>query len=259
MTIALTLTEIPSTDRPEHFVVAVIRDVSQQKQAEEDLLRTNEAMRNFVAVASHDLRTPITGIIGFGRMLRDRPDAFTQEQRDEFLSAIVRSGERASRLIDDLLTVSKIDASLVEVRPEALSLASVATELAALLDPVPALDIDPALCVVVDRDHLARIVENLLSNANRYGRPPIVVSAAAVSDTSVELRVCDAGDGIPQEHVSRLFEKFLRVPGVSAVDSNGLGLSIVRGLAVANGGEVTYERTDAAATCFCVRLPRCEP
>jgi len=113
----------------------------------------------------------------------------------------------------------------------------------------------PELVAVVDPSHLTRILDNYLTNAFKYGKPPISIEAERVGDL-VELRVRDHGPGVPPELVSQLFTKFDRgdTQATRATQGTGLGLSIVKALAEANHGEVGY-RKEPTGGCFVVRLP----
>ena len=115
-------------------------------------------------------------------------------------------------------------------------------------------ELPEAVTIAADRDHVVRILVNLLSNAEKYGAPPVRLWAAARS-TLVEVRVSDAGAGVPADFRSRLFERFARGPRQHQVEGTGLGLAIVRGLALANGGDAAYEDVAAGGWCFRVDLP----
>lgn len=252
--VSLTLTALPETDG-RNFVLAVIRDVTQQKAAEQDLRRMNEAMEAFVATASHDLRTPLASILGFARILLERGGELEEQQRQDFSAAILRGGEQASRLVDDLLTLSKIQAQAIEVRTSRISVMEAAAEAARDAGvPDVQLSIDPKLNVTADADHLRRILVNYLSNARDHGAPPVGFSAESASEWTVEIRVCDAGDGVPESFRERLFTPFARVGKARGVAGTGLGLAIVKGLAEASGGAVFYENSEGRS-CFGVRLP----
>lgn len=107
-------------------------------------------------------------------------------------------------------------------------------------------------------NHLQRILCNLLSNADKYGQPPIRLDAAICGE-SVEVRVCDAGEGPPDEFVSSMFEPFTRAERSRVKPGTGLGLSIVKGLAEANQGSVRYERDTRQGACFAVAIPWSSP
>jgi PAS domain S-box-containing protein len=250
--IALTVTDVTADDGSTS-VVAVIRDVTAQKAAEAALVRSHEAMRDFVATASHDLRTPLTGVLGYARSLQHHGARLSDAQRAAHVDAIIRSGERAARMVDDLLTVSKIEAQIVETRRELVDVAAAVEDAASSTGVDAEVDVEAGLQVVADADHVQRILTNLLSNARKYGRPPVRVRATR-SGTAAEIQVSDAGEGVPAEFRDALFERFTRHPGHRDVDGTGLGLAIVQGLAHANGGAAAY-RHDGGRWCFAVRLP----
>jgi PAS domain S-box-containing protein len=251
--VQLTLTDLTdgSSDR---FVLALVRDVTPVWEAERQLMRTTQAMQEFVATASHDLRTPLTSVLGFARTLQDVGEKLSDEDRQECIAAILRGARHATRLVDDLLTLSQLRAGVMTARPEQVRAAEVAATAVAESRVPASVEIDPELVVPVDPHHFERILVNYLTNAGRYGRPPVRVTAEIEpAGGGVHVRVCDAGDGVPEEFESRLFTTFARADPASG-QGTGLGLSIIRGLALANGGDVTYERS-AEGCCFGVRLP----
>lgn len=251
--ISLSLTDV-SDGTSKRYVLAMVRDVTAVVEAERSLQRTNQAMREFVATASHDLRTPLTSVLGFARTLRDQSAALDDADREACIDAILRGATQASRLVDDLLTLSQLQAGVVATHAEAVPVAAVAREAAARSGVEASVEVDEALAVLADAHHVERILGNYLSNAARYGVAPIRVTAA-VEDGVVVVRVCDAGDGVPEAFEDRLFTAFARADP-SAGDGIGLGLSIIKGLAEANHGSVLYERApDGSGVCFGIRLP----
>jgi signal transduction histidine kinase len=172
---------------------------------------------------------------------------------------IDRQARVLSRLVDDLLTMSRIEGGALETRPRPVDVRESVHELLLSLgspDDEVSLEIEDHLAVLADPDHFRQIVTNYLTNALKYGRTPIRVEAAA-SNGEVEVRVRDEGEGVPEDFVPRLFDKFAQAPGVAqAHRGTGLGLSIVRGLARAQGGEAWYEPNRPRGSCFAVRLPR---
>jgi signal transduction histidine kinase len=221
--------------------------------------QSREAMRDFVAIASHDLRTPVTVIAGFTDLMQMRRETVSDEQKQEYLNAITRQVTHLHRLIDDLLTVSKLDVRELEVFRRPVDVGNVAREVVEELGmdaEVMAGDPGGHVRALADADHVARMVRNYLTNARIYGYAPISVHVAQ-EDGSVVVRVRDAGPGVPADFVPRLFEKFARLDKKKsrAVQGTGLGLSIVRGLAHNNGGEAWYEPNEPTGACFCFRLP----
>ncbi len=229
-----------------------------EQRASEELRRSNATIRDFVAAASHDLRTPIAVIKGFAATLTTAWEQVPEEEKLKHLATIERQANHLARIVADLLTVSQLDSGAVEPDLVALDLGVVVREVVADLEhghgdvEVVA---DGRLLAWADAEHARRITRNLLENALRYGEPPVTVTLATASPW-VELRVRDHGGGVPESFVPRLFERFARADkGAStAKQGTGLGLSIVRGLARAGGGDAWYEAAEPGA-CFVVRFP----
>jgi signal transduction histidine kinase len=220
----------------------------------EETVLLDQLKANFVAIASHELRTPATSVYGVLTTLANRSDELDDDLKHELLRIGVEQGERLRRLLEELLDLSRLDSRGVRVAPEPLVLRSALQEIAtAALPPETTVEVTvPSdLAVVADRLVLDRVLSNLLINAVRYGDPPITVSAEA-RDTHVRIAVEDNGQGVPEELRGRLFERFAR--GESASGS-GLGLAIARAYARAHGGDLVYDRRDRGAR-FELVLPR---
>lgn len=254
--IALSLTDV-SVDESNRMVLAVIRDVTAQRRAEREQAATNQAMREFVATASHDLRTPLASVLGFARFLTENNDKIDDAKRLDVVRAIARGAQHASRLVDDLLTLSQIQAGALAARTEDVSVAAATREAVARAASSAAIDVDEDLIARADSDHVERILVNYLTNAQRYGSDPVEVVAERVGETIV-VTVRDEGPGVPEHFVDRLFTSFARADP-SASEGTGLGLSIVRGLAMANGGEAFYEPGAPAGARFSVCLIAASP
>lgn len=249
--ISLSLTDV-SADGARRTALAVIRDVSEQLRIERGLAAANATLRAFVATASHDLRAPLTTVLGYARVLRDAGDKFTESRRAEMLAAIARGAQQANRLVEDLLTLSQIHAGAIAVVPQAVSVAAVVDASNVQTGAQAEAVVDPTLHVWCDPDHLDRMLVNYLSNATRHGMPPIRVTAERRGET-IEVRVSDSGPGVPPEFVDRLFTSFARADP-TAKNSTGLGLSIVKGLADANGGRAFYVQHPQHGPFFAVQL-----
>lgn len=227
--------------------------------ANTELASVNQALRDFMAIASHDLKGPLTSIVASAALLREGGETVPDERRSGFLGIIERQARQMARMCDDLLTISRIEAGVLDRHAEVVELRR-AVE-AALQDfSEHDGEIDPcvpdSLRVEADPDHLHRILVNYVGNALKYGAPPVKVEAAAAGEW-VEIRVRDSGEGVPEEFVPRLFGKFARGAAEAArATGTGLGLSIVRGLAQVNGGDAWYEPNEPRGSCFAVRLPR---
>jgi signal transduction histidine kinase len=223
-----------------------------------ELQALNQSMRDFVAVASHDLRSPLTSILGFTSMLTQRWAEFDDVRRLEFLEVIERKSQQLARMVEDLLTISKIEAGHLDVHCDVVRLHDAfeaATRDFSEQTDVIRIEPDEDIRVSADPDHLQRILVNFIGNAFKYGNPPVELCGSS-SGSWVEIRIRDHGDGVPDDFVPRLFGKFARAETTSAKPGTGLGLSIVRGLAQANGGDTWYEPVMPHGSCFGLRLPK---
>jgi signal transduction histidine kinase len=207
----------------------------------EQLVHVEELQRRFVALASHELRTPAAAVYGAAATIRHRRDQLTPEQVDQLVDVLFFQSERLARLTEQLLDLSRLDASRVPIQ---VAPTDVRTQLEALVRSLDAaeprqveLAVPPSLTILTDRDALDQIVTNLLVNAFRYGAAPVRVEAQA-QDTHFRLAVEDSGAGIPPGFEDRLFERFQR--GDGGRSGAGLGLSIARLYAHALGGELSY-------------------
>jgi signal transduction histidine kinase len=213
----------------------------------EQMVELDQLKANFVAIASHELRTPATSAYGVLVTLLERDDQLSAGARKELLRVGVEQGERLRRLVEELLDLSRLDARGVRVEPKPLVLASVLGEIAsAVLSSETSfeLDVPDDLAVVADPLVLDRVVSNLLTNAVRYGAEPIMLSAEA-GETVLRITVEDSGDGVSENLRSRLFERFARTD--SANVGSGLGLAIARAYARAHGGDLVYDPGERGA------------
>ena len=190
----------------DRFAIAIER-----ARLHEQTVQLDELRANFVAIASHELRTPATSVYGVLTTLLERDEQLDKNSRRELLRVGVEQGERLRRLLEELLDLSRLDIRGVNIRPRPLVLGSVLGEtvseaLSAGVDVV--FDVPDDLVVVADRIVLDRVVSNLLTNAERYGAEPIRLSAEA-SDTQIRIRVEDSGEGIDEEPASSPFRTVL--------------------------------------------------
>ena len=236
------------------------------RSANARLLQLDQLKDDFIATVSHELRTPLTSIRSFSEILRDTPDLSPQEH-DQFLDVVVKESERLTRLINDILDVSKIEAGkmewhvsrfdLDEVVEDAVAAVSglcrerrIAVESRKASGPLP--------FVMADRDRLQQVVINLLSNAAKFvpedhGR---VLVETAYADGMVALCVTDNGPGIPESHLAAVFDKFHQIGGTltDKPKGTGLGLTICRHIIEHFGGRIWAEKNDDGAV-FRFRLP----
>ena len=227
--------------------------------ANRELRAADEMKSHFVAIASHELRTPLTAVLGFASTLLAHWDRIPEDERRAQVGMIDRQARVLARLVDDLLTMSRIEGGALEIRPRPVDVLESVQDLLMAVgcrDDEVAIDVVDGLEVLADPDHFRQIVTNYLTNALKYGRTPIRIEAVPANG-AVEVRIRDQGEGVPPDFVPRLFERFAQAPGVAqAHRGTGLGLSIVRGLAQAHGGDAWYEPNEPMGACFGVRLPR---
>jgi signal transduction histidine kinase len=226
------------------------------------LASANAAIREFLAMVVHEIRTPITVISGYASLLRDAPDSFSPIEQAESLSTILVQTERLRRLTDTLLTHEVIEAGAVQAEPEEVCVVEVIDSALAAAGPAAArfkVSCDAGLTARADPGHLQQALVNYATNAITYGGPPYRVTAQVEGDPAgVVIRVIDAGAGVPEEFVPHLFGRLSPAQAARSrqgVHGAGLGLSIVAGLLQANGGAAWYEPGDPRGARFCLRLP----
>jgi signal transduction histidine kinase len=211
----------------------------------EEIVRLDEMRLNFVAVASHELRTPAAAIYGILATLRSRGDSLVDEQRHELSETLWEQSDRMRRLIEQLLDLSRLDARRVSVEPRLLLLRRLVDS---VVDAVASgtdveVRIDPELEAALDPLVIDRVVSNLLANALRHGETPVIVSGLR-ADRHIRIVVEDSGGGVAADVVPRLFDRFERT-GDSG--GSGLGLAIAKAYANAHGGDVIYDRGERGA------------
>ncbi len=242
-----------------HGMLLVFHDLTRLKQLE-------NVRKEFVANVSHELRTPLSLIKGYVETLlggaKDDPALAVR-----FLQTIAKHTDRLTYLIEDLLTISRLESgpavlSLHPTVPRDLAARTVddlATRAAprkiTLLNEVPA-----TLTAHADADRVQQVLFNLVDNAIKYGRPDgrVVIGGREAGEEFVELWVRDDGPGIPAESLGRIFERFYRVDKNRAREQGGtgLGLAIVKHIVQSHGGEVRVESEPGKGATFFITLPR---
>ena len=235
-----------------------VRLYQAEHQARLALERADEVKMNFIALAAHELRTPVTTISGFVTTLHHIGERLEPEQREEVRDALLQQTTRLALLVEQLLDLSRLDAEAIEIAPEQIDVRTEVEEIvgATAFDP-QAVEIDVARNTVafVDRNVLDRVVTNLVTNAFRYGVPPVKVHAEQ-TERHFRLTVEDGGGGVSPEFVPDLFERFTRSSGPRAgVVGTGLGLAIARSYARAHGGDLVYEDAEPHGARFRLVLP----
>ena len=229
--------------------------------AHEEVVRLTRLQRDFVALAAHELRTPATTVYGLAATIARRD--LDEDLAAELLETLYEQSERMSRLVEQLLDMSRLDAASIEVRPELVLLKAELEEIVRNYAPNREHDVEISTSgaeqVLVDRAVLERVVGNLVTNALRYGAPPVTLDAQQ-TDTHLRITVSDAGEGIEPDFVPFLFDRFRRSEASPQKNSgSGLGLAIARSYARAHGGDLLYHHRNDGGALFELILPRTTP
>jgi signal transduction histidine kinase/DNA-binding response OmpR family regulator len=244
-----------------HGVVWTVRDTS-------DRARLERAKSEFVATASHELRSPLTSIKGFVELLERSPEHMSERQR-EFVDIILRSTDRLVDLVNDLLDVAQIEADHVEINRRPIDVGETVREVLELMGPRIAqkgqhlgVYIAPTLpLALADPGRVRQIVGNLLTNAHLYTEPGGRIHVGVEPDRAwVQIVVEDSGAGMTGEESARVFERFFRgAEGSASTPGSGLGLSIVKSLVELHHGRIEVESEPGHGTMFRVLLPAALP
>lgn len=227
--------------------------------------QATEQMRvDFVANASHELRTPLAGLLGFIETLRDPVAGNDKATRARFLAIMDGEARRMQRLLDDLMSLSRIEADKFRAPEQPVALPPLIEEVASIFrqsqtDREIILQIAPDVATVRgDRAQLSQLLHNLVSNALKYGAPgtPVTIAARRIDDDMTELSVADRGDGIAPQHLPRLTERFYRIDSSRsrAMGGTGLGLAIVKHIVQRHGGTLHLESKVGVGTVIRVAL-----
>ena len=251
--------------------VSESRAASEQQRAEAESARreavaASQAKSDFLAVMSHELRTPLNAILGFSSLMIDEIAGPVNEQQRTQLARIRSGGQHLLSLIDEILSLTRLEAQREEVHAERGDAYLVARETAALAEPMAKLKglvlatrIPHGSCEShTDFTKLRQILLNLLSNAIKFTNEGTVSLAVSVEGADMLYTVSDTGIGISDEHRARIFEPFYQVEMSKArrVAGTGLGLSVTRHLAQLLGGDVRLCEPSGGGSTFEVRIPR---
>jgi two-component system, OmpR family, phosphate regulon sensor histidine kinase PhoR len=249
--------EVSAAPTPDGGAVAVLHDVTEIERAE-------KTRRDFIANVSHELRTPLTSISGYVETLLEDEMELPEHAR-EFMAIILKNARRVNRLTEDLLALAQVESGehkprVQPVRASALvadaieSLAGMVVESGVALEAGETTD----ATVLADVDAMTQVFGNLIENAMKYGASGkrVLVGARPI-DHAVEFFVQDFGQGMAEEHLSRIFERFYRVDKARSRESGGtgLGLAIVKHIVLAHGGTIRVESELGNGASFLFTLP----
>jgi PAS domain S-box-containing protein len=252
-------TLVERTDGDPVYFIAHLQDITEEKEV--DRMKTE-----FVSLASHQLRTPLTAIKWYSDMLlKDMMGPLNDKQRSA-IESIFKSNERMLMLIRGLLNISRMESGRLKIEPRPTDLRELVSTVVADLTPrmeekhiQPDVTIDPGLSEIsLDPKLMRHVCTNLITNAIRYSTEgsTITIRLQRTGDEII-LQVSDTGIGIPQEAKDHLFEKFFRAPNATrmATDGNGLGLYLTKSIVEASQGRIWYESQENKGTTFWVSLP----
>jgi two-component system phosphate regulon sensor histidine kinase PhoR len=258
-TMDVTISAVRDGADGQHKTMLVFHDVTRLKRLER--IRTD-----FVANVTHEIRTPLTAIIGFAETLQQGGCEDSRTAR-KFLGTIRENAERLNRLVDDLLTLSGLELGEAKLHPEALGIKDAVDRVLALVEAKAAekgLTIRRELPeglppIRADRDRLEQILLNILDNAVKFTPPggAVALSASPADEGFLVVRIADTGVGIPKGELPRLGERFYRADKTRSrqMGGTGLGLSIVKHLMMATGGRIGIESTLGHGTTVSLHFP----
>ncbi len=222
--------------------------------------RLDAARSDLVATVSHEIRSPLTSVKGFTKTLLVKWDRITDDQKRHMLATINEDADRVTRLLGELLDVSRIDAGRLQLRRQMVDVPAVAARVAERLqveqtDSEVKVDFDVEVPqLYADPDKVAQIFTNLIENAFKYGAGPIRLSAA-VANEQVVFTVSDHGGGVPEQFLTHIFTKFFRRTGERR-SGTGLGLYITKGIVEAHGGRMWATSPPGNGASFHFALPQ---
>jgi signal transduction histidine kinase len=242
-------------------VVWTVRDMTERARLE-------RAKSEFVATASHELRSPLTSVKGFVELLHRSPEGMSERQR-EFVEIILKSTERLTDLVGDLLDVARIEADRVEINRRPIDVGEAIRETAELMGPRIAekrqqlgVYVAPTLpLALADPARVRQIAANLLTNAHLYTGEEGTIQVRVESERAwIQIEVQDSGVGMTSEQSARVFERFFRArDGGASSPGTGLGLSIVKSLVELHDGRIEVDSEPGRGSTFRVLLPAAVP
>lgn len=242
-----------------------IGEYIERKRAEGEAER---AKNEFFALVSHELRTPLTSIIGYLELVHEEK-SMSAEERRHFLDIVHRNADRLLRLVGDLLLVAQVQVGKFALRPGVVDLRAIAEHAIETARPIAegrtielGLNADPVPVFQGDRDRIAQLFDNLISNALKFTDPGqrVTVSVSTTGGRAV-VEVNNSGAVIPEKERARLFDRFYRASEATSrvVTGVGLGLAIVKAIVEAHQGTIVVESTEVSGTTFRASLPLNEP
>ena len=246
------------------FMEAKLTDIRRQlRQREKEAKEAEQRKNDLVVYLAHDIKTPLTSVIGYLSLLDEAPD-MPQEMREKYVGITLEKAGRLEQLIDEFFEITRFNLQSIVLNKAPINLSVMLMQLIDEFYPLLApqgrtaeLDAEEGLTVFGDADKLARVFNNILKNAIAYSAENSTIRICAKSTEDFAcIRITNSGEPIPAEKLDSIFEKFYRLDSSrsSRTGGSGLGLAIAREIVDAHGGSVSAE-SDAENTVFTVMLP----
>jgi signal transduction histidine kinase len=222
---------------------------------------TEPKFAEMVSKIAHELRSPLTSIKGFSATLVKRFDAFTDEQKLQFLETILADANRMSRIISEVLDLARLEAGRLELLPTDAHLASAVDKAVADVGALPGADrisveVPDDISVFADPDRLERVIATLVENAVKFSEEGPVTAAASVEGNLVVITVSDKGVGIEPDRIDSVFAGPGPTGQMAGPRGTGLGLYLARQLVEAHHGSLSVQSTPGEGSTFTLSLPR---
>ncbi len=267
--VRLSVTAVRNAQKRITHFVSIFYDISVKKAHERALIEMDQIKSEFISTAAHELRTPLSAMMGFAELARDSDDfgGFTKEQTNDFLDEIYDKGEALNQLIDDLLDVSRIERGCpIELNLQEEPLTEVLVKIVKFYKVhdsrhVFQLDIPEqakGTGCLIDRHRINQVLENLLNNAAKYSaKESEILLKCSLTAKQWEISVTDHGIGMTTEQCEQVFDKFYRADSSdTAVSGLGLGMSIAKQVVDLHGGRIWVKSTQGKGTTVTFTLPR---
>lgn len=239
-------------------ITEIVRAARAVARTDAELDQVHRLNADVIGMLGHDVQQPLTVILGYLEELVGSWTSIPEPSRREYASTVLQAANRLRCLVDDIVAMASLDSGSIATHPETLDPAVILRQALENVAGGQGVVVESHTRgrVRFDPFHLRQILTNLLSNAVRYGSAPVVVTLDEV-DGAVELTVCDHGEGVPEEYLPHLFERFSRAASGAAahVRGSGFGLYLARQLAEANGAELGYRAHLPHGARFTLRLP----
>lgn len=249
-----------------HLGVALTRQIEKRRlvamatQASAD----SEAKNAFIATLAHELKTPLTGVLGYAQLLASKVVGPLNQQQEQYVANILDCAEHLDRIVNESLTLATIDSNNVSLKLSDVDVRKLAQTAVATVAPRArhaGLDLDlelPEVPVVITADALKikQVLINLVSNAIKYTPKGSIVITVRPLEEAVLISVRDTGIGIPSGNLERIFESFARVHRRRDEEGTGLGLALVKRLVELHEGRIEVESEQGVGSCFSITLPR---